>query len=93
MLFLISLEYTQPLEEVGRHLEGHRVFLENHFQAGHFLLSGPKQPRTGGMILVRAETREEVMQWITEDPFHEQGVATFEVVGWEPSMSAPEIAL
>jgi len=89
MLFLISLDYRQPLDAVDRHLDAHRTFLQHHYDAGHFVLSGAKHPRTGGMILARAESREDVVAWIAEDPFHQQGIARYEVTGWMPTLSAP----
>lgn len=88
MLYLILLDYVAPMAEVDRHLDDHRRFLEAHYAAGHFLLSGRKQPRTGGVILARAASREEAMRWITEDPFHRAGVARYELIGWAPSMAS-----
>ncbi|HET8706995.1 MAG TPA: YciI family protein [Pseudomonadales bacterium] len=86
MLFLISLEYLRPLTEVDAHLVGHRAFLARHFEAGHFLLSGPKVPRTGGLILAQADSREALEAWLDEDPFRHYGLARFDVTGWEPTM-------
>ncbi|HET8695368.1 MAG TPA: YciI family protein [Aquabacterium sp.] len=90
MLYLILLDYLRPLSEVDAHLEPHRAFLRRHFEAGHFLLSGPKEPRTGGVILARARTEQEVSKWIAEDPFYQQGIARFEVIAWSATMSQPQ---
>ncbi|MEJ2631560.1 MAG: YciI family protein [Acidihalobacter sp.] len=89
MIYVIDLEYIAPLAEVERHLEEHREFLRRHYAQGHFLMSGPKEPRTGGIILAQAESLETVRQWVAEDPFHAAGVARYEVTGWAPNMSAP----
>jgi len=88
MLYLILLDYLRPMAEVDLHLEAHRTFLSHHYAAGHFLLSGRKEPRTGGVILARADTPEEIRQWIAEDPFHQAGVARYEVIAWQPTMAA-----
>jgi len=88
MLYLILLDYVVPLEDVDPYLDAHRRFLEAHYAAGHFLLSGRKVPRTGGVILARAASRDEVMGWIAEDPFHHAGVARYELIGWEASMAS-----
>jgi uncharacterized protein YciI len=86
MLYLVLLHYRVPLEEVERHLEAHRRYLHEHYAAGRFLLSGPQVPRTGGAILARAASRDELMRAIEADPFHRVGVADYEVVGWDVSL-------
>ncbi|HEV2621833.1 MAG TPA: cupin domain-containing protein [Frateuria sp.] len=88
MFYLIHLDYLRPLADVDRHIERHREFLARHYAAGHFLLSGRKEPRTGGVILATANTADEVSQWISEDPFSQAGVAAYTVIGWQPTMAA-----
>ena len=91
MLFLILLDYQRPLSDVDRHMDGHRAFLRQHYAAGHLLLSGRKQPRSGGVILARADSRADVEQWIAADPFHRHGIASYEIIAWEATMRAPEM--
>ncbi|HEX5311830.1 YciI family protein [Aquabacterium sp.] len=91
MLFLILLDYLRPLPEVDTHLEAHRAFLSRHYAQGHFLLSGRKSPRTGGVILAKADALHEVTQWIAEDPFCQARVASYQVVAWEPTMVAADL--
>lgn len=88
MLFLILLDYLRPLSEVDAHLDEHRAFLARHYAAGHFLLSGRKTPRTGGVILARAHSLYEVTQWVSADPFCQARVASYQIVTWEPTMVA-----
>ncbi len=88
MLVLVLLDYLRPLSEVDSHMDGHRAFLSRHYAAGHFLLSGRKVPRTGGVILAKANSLDEVTQWISEDPFHQAGVASYQIIAWEPTMAA-----
>ncbi|MDG2538710.1 YciI family protein [Dyella jiangningensis] len=88
MFYLILLDYLRPLADIDRHMERHREFLARHYKAGHFLLSGRKEPRTGGVILATATSSEEVAQWISEDPFSQAGVAAYTVVRWQPTMAA-----
>lgn len=92
MLYIILLTYRQPLDVVERHLEDHRTFLARHYRAGHFLLSGPQEPRQGGAILAQAPDRATLDGWLREDPFHAHGVADISVVAWQPTLRAPGIA-
>lgn len=92
MLFLILLDYQRPLSEVDAHIEAHRAFLTRHYMAGHFLLSGRKSPRTGGVILAKANALHEVTRWIADDPFCQARVASYQVVAWEPTMVAEDVS-
>jgi len=78
-LFVVLLTYTKPLEEVDRHLQGHRDFLAKYYQSGHFIVSGPQIPREGGLIMLRAQSRNEVETIMAEDPFRQNGVATYQI--------------
>jgi uncharacterized protein YciI len=40
-------------------------------------------PRTGGVIVARVKTREEVEALIHEDPFYKEGIADYEVVEFQ----------
>lgn len=91
MLYLVVITYLRPLAEVDAELEAHRAYLAEHYRAGHFLLSGPQEPRRGGVILARAESRAEVEAWVAQDPFHRAGVASYEIIGWQPLLRAAEV--
>ncbi len=53
----------------------HRAFLAKHYAAGTFLASGPKEPRTGGMILASCKSVEDLAAALAQDPFHMYEVA------------------
>lgn len=92
MLFIILLDYLRPLSEVDAHLEAHRAFLTRHYAAGHFLLSGRKTPRTGGLILAKAQSLHDVTQWVSEDPFCQARVASYQIIAWEPTMASSTLS-
>ena len=91
LMFLVLLTYTASLEVIDSHLAAHREFLQRHYDAGTLLISGPKEPRDGGVILARAESAEQLQQVLAEDPFHQHGVATYQVLQFTPRMAAPEL--
>ena len=78
-MFIVSLNYTQTLEKVDQHIAAHIAFLDHYYAAGKFIASGRKVPRTGGVILVSASSREEVETIIAEDPFVQAKVAEYEI--------------
>ena len=91
MLYLILLHYQRPLSEVEAHLAAHRAYLHHHFRSGHFLLSGRREPRIGGVILARAESQEEVTAWAAEDPFCQAAVANYEILAWMPGLRSADV--
>ena len=78
-MFIVSLTYTAPLAEIDARLAAHRAFLDRHFATGAFLASGPKQPRTGGVILATVADRSTLDQILGEDPFQSLGLARYSV--------------
>lgn len=87
-MFVVLLNYVKPLSEVDRFVGEHREFLAHHYAAGNFLLSGRREPRTGGVILATAATRAELERIIQRDPFHREKIADYEIIEFLPSMSA-----
>ena len=78
-MFIISLTYVVELDAVDQFLPGHNQFLQKNYNSGMFICSGPKIPRTGGIIVCRAESLESVERLIEEDPFKINGVARYEI--------------
>lgn len=91
-MFLILLNYKKPLTEVDRFVDEHRSFLERHYASGHFLLSGRKEPRDGGVILAQAKSRSEIETIVLSDPFSREGIADYEIVEFIPSLSATSLS-
>ena len=85
-MFIAILTYKKPLSEVDRFLTAHREYLAKHYAAGDFIASGPQSPRVGGVILMKAESREAVNAIIAEDPFHINGIADYQIVEFTPTM-------
>lgn len=90
-MFIISLTYIKPLEEVDVLLEEHIAYLKEQYDLGHFLASGRKVPRTGGVILARGVSREEIETIITLDPFYRHHVAEYEITEFSPTMTVEEL--
>jgi len=86
-MFIIQLTYTRPLAEVDQLLDEHKQYLQKYYDEGIFLLSGRKNPRTGGIILARAESMAGIEKVIAEDPFHRHGLADYTITEFLPTMA------
>ena len=82
-MFAVHSVYLKPIEEVDRYLDAHRSFLKPLYEKGTAICSGPKIPRTGGFILMRAESKEEALEIMKHDPYVIQGVARYDVIEFE----------
>lgn len=87
-MFLFNLTYVKPLAEVERVLPLHIRYLDEQYRAGHFLCSGRKTPRTGGIILCNFAAREEAEHAMGQDPFFQEGIAEYELIEFEPSKAS-----
>ena len=87
-MYIVDLTYVKSMETVDFHLEAHVAYLEQQYASGVFLASGRKVPRTGGVILARCGSEEELQAVLDKDPFRQNGVARYTVTEFVPSMTA-----
>lgn len=90
-MFIISLNYIVPLEELDLHMDAHVKYLKKYYAADVFIMSGRKVPRTGGIIIAQADSKEIVEKIIAEDPFHQHKLAEFEITEFQASLSHPTL--
>ena len=90
-MFLIELTYKAALADIDRHMKAHVAFLNQHYAAGRFVVSGRKIPREGGIIVAIGGTREEIEALMREDPFVARGLAEVRVVEFRASQRAPDL--
>lgn len=91
-MFVILLTYIQPLDAVDRHMKAHMVYLRECYKAKVFITSGRRVPRTGGVILARAPSKEDLTRVVEKDPFITSGVATYEIIEFKTSQHDPAFA-
>ncbi len=84
-MYIALLNYVRPLDEVDALIPAHRDYLDRHYAAGVFVASGRREPRTGGVILIREHPRSMVTEILEQDPFFKAGVARYELLEFTPS--------
>lgn len=87
-MFIVSLTYTCDLEEVDELLDTHVAYLKREYANGHFVASGRKVPRTGGIILSNVKTRDALESILAEDPFSKAEIAEYTITEFIPTMVA-----
>jgi uncharacterized protein YciI len=87
-MFVIELVYKAPLEQIDAAMAAHVRFLKKHYAAGHFVASGRKIPRDGGIILAVGESRNAIEAIMRDDPFCARGLADVRVIEFRVSQRA-----
>ena len=88
-MFIVTLTYIRPLEELDALMAQHVSWLKTHYDSGLFIASGRQVPRKGGVILARSGNRQELDAILEQDPFAKSGCARVDVIEFAPSMTAP----
>ncbi|MFB9982725.1 YciI family protein [Mesorhizobium kowhaii] len=78
-MFVVSLNYKVPLTEIDRLQAAHVEWLKACYADGIFVASGPKKPRTGGIIIAQCP-REVLDARLAADPFAMANAADYEVI-------------
>lgn len=92
-MFIVHITYLVELEEIEKYTQAHRDFLDMHYQSGQFLASGPRVPRTGGVIVAVSSNKAKLEAILDQDPFNVAGVASYEIIEFTAVKSLGEIKL
>lgn len=87
-MFLLLSRYVKPVDEIDRVLPEHRAFLDRYYKSGLFIVSGPQEPRTGGVIVTADAPRPVIDAALAEDPFVREGVSEYEIVEFKVTKRA-----
>lgn len=90
-LFIIELTYKADLSEIDAAMRAHMTFVKKYYASGHFLMSGRKVPREGGVIFAIGKGRDEIERIAHEDPFYVKGLAEIRVIEFRASQRADDI--
>ena len=82
--FVVELTYKIPAEEIGEVLAEHRAYLKLGYSKGWLLFSGPKVPKTGGVIVARAPSLEELRLFFNTDPYFMKDIAEYRFIEFYP---------
>ncbi|MDK1286915.1 YciI family protein [Pseudoalteromonas umbrosa] len=91
-MFIVTLNYLVGLSEVEKYLSLHVEFLDQCYDDGIFLMSGPTEPRTGGVILATSPSKELLELTLNEDPFFKTGIAEYSITEFVPTKSMKELS-
>jgi uncharacterized protein YciI len=89
-MFIIELTYTADLARIDASMRAHMQFINAHYASGHFVVSGRRIPREGGIIVAVGRDRAEIEAIAQQDPFVTKGLATARVIEFRVSQRADD---
>lgn len=87
--FVVDIIFKEDFQKIEPVVPAHREFLQSGYDKGLLLCSGPKIPRTGGIVIARAESREQIEELFTHDPYSLNGFADYRFTEFNPVKFQP----
>lgn len=91
--YIVHGKYLIPfgeLTQLGDLVQEHRAYVQQEYESGKYLLSGPEVPAESGVVIARAESRAELDALMAAEPFVREGkVQITRVVEFQPARSQP----
>ena len=82
-MFVLISHFQKPVDEVYRSFEAHSAWVQRQYESGRILVSGRREPTTGGIIVARAASEQELREVLTEDPYQQQGLVEYDIFAFE----------
>jgi uncharacterized protein YciI len=90
-MFVVILTYKVSIDTIDQFLMAHRNYLGEQYDKGYFLMSGPQEPRSGGVIIANVADRKLLMDVISKDPFKINELADYQVIEFYPVMMSDNL--
>lgn len=84
-MYLMISTYLAPLDEVDKAREAHMTFVDGLEERGLVVAAGRQDPPVGGVVLLDTATAEEAVAAMADDPYVQQGLASYVATGWKPT--------
>lgn len=94
MYAIALIRYRRPLEEVVEVTDQHRSYLKDLKDEGILLASGPMDPRTGGILLLRVpdDDVQGTLDHVRDgDPYVTFGLAQYELLAWNVGIGKDDL--
>ena len=82
--FVVEVTYTAPIEIIDVNLQYHRDFLQTGYDKRLLLMSGPQNPRTGGILIARSNSLADLKAFFSNDPYQKLALAEYRFIEFSP---------
>ncbi len=94
MYAIALIRYRRPFPDIEPHVDEHRAYLRTLKAAGTLIASGPMDPRSGGMLLLRVPDDNVIgaLDAVRDgDPFTQKSLAQYELIPWAPVIGKEDL--
>ena len=84
-MFIVLLTYKKPLDTVEKYLASHRSYLDDGYRNNILIVSGPQNPRTGGILISQLNDKLKLEEFLKQDPFLIHGIADYQIIEFIPT--------
>jgi uncharacterized protein YciI len=88
-IFLVELNFLKPFASFGDVVPQHRAFLQTGYDSGLLLMSGPREDKTGGIVVARAPDLPTLQSFFELDPYKLNGLAEHRFVSFTAAKRSP----
>jgi len=89
--YLVEVSYAAGHEQLAAVRNEHRAYVKTGFDKGMLLLAGAWSTKTGGMVVGKANSRDEIEEFCANDPFRKQRLADYRIIEFQPIMWQPTL--
>lgn len=87
--FAVLIKYIESVDKIISVQDIHRKILRDGVEKQIILLSGPQEPRTGGLVIMRSESIESAKDFFKEDPYLKNHFAEYNFYEFKPGKHQP----
>lgn len=87
-IFIVILKYIVEIDKINEYRQAHLKYLDQCYKQQVFLASGPQNPRFGGVIFAKADSRAKLYKILEQDPFWQYLCAEYQVTEFAPNKAS-----
>ena len=88
--FIIEITYRVPWQQMEAEIMEHRRLMDEGLAQGWVLAAGPREPRVGGVAIVKAVSSDELTRFFARGPYMQKGLADYRFIEFSPLKMQPE---
>jgi uncharacterized protein YciI len=82
--FIVNIHYKVDFEKIKEFVQLHRSHLDDGYKIDMILMSGPFNPKTGGVVICKADDIEKIKSFFKLDPYYLNNLADYTFQEFEP---------
>jgi uncharacterized protein YciI len=88
--FIVEITYRVPWQQMEAEILEHRKLLDEGIAEGWVLEVGPREPRIGGIAIVKANSIDELVEFFANGPYIQKELADYKFTEFKPLKMQPE---